>query len=162
VGRQTHGALAMPLSPDEVRAIIDRHRWQPGQRDAVLAEVAERKAERESSGEHEQPDVVVRKARPIEAAQPEAAMTQPTDAWIDYIRRQLDKRERSMSGAIADLLGPIEKQHKAALYELRVELAALKGELAELRAEAKVRGALDDVQARLDMLETPPRLKTVS
>ena len=31
--------------------------------------------------------------------------------------------------------------------------------LSNCRAEAKVRGSLDDVQARLAKLETPPRLK---
>ncbi len=42
------------------------------------------------------------------------------------------------------------------------EVALLKSELAEMRAEAKVRGAVDDLQARLAKLETPSRLKTVS
>ena len=64
-----------------------------------------------------------------------------------------------MAGAVADVLGPIEKKHRVALDELRTEVAALRNELAECRAEAKVRGSLDDVQARLAKLETPPRLK---
>ena len=57
------------------------------------------------------------------------------------------------------MLAGVEKKHKAALDELRTEVAALRNELAECRAEAKVRGTLDDVQARLAKLETPPRLK---
>ena len=64
-----------------------------------------------------------------------------------------------MAGAVADVLAPIEKEHKAALDELRAEVAALKSELSELRAEAKVRSAIDDVQARLAKLETPTRLR---
>ena len=30
---------------------MDRHRWEPGERETVLADVAEQKAEREASGE---------------------------------------------------------------------------------------------------------------
>ncbi len=123
-----------------------------------MTDLAEHRAERESAGETERPREpdVVRKQRPIAAAQAEAV---PTDEWVRYIRRQLDKRERLMTDAIADVIAPIEKKHRAALDALRAEVALLKSEVAELRAEAKLRGSLDDLQARLAKLETPPRLK---
>jgi hypothetical protein len=106
---------------------------------------------------------VVRKARPLATAQPDAVklMTQPTDDWVRYIKRQLDSRERLMADCVGDLLGGIEKKHKAALD------AARRGGAAQERAcriARRGRGArsLDEMQARLTKLETPPRLKTVS
>ena len=88
-----------------------------------MAEIADRAAERESSPEHEQPrgDAVIHKQRPI-IEQPEAVKP-ATDDWARYIKRQLDSRDRSMVGAIADVLGTIEKKHRAALDEMRAEVA---------------------------------------
>ena len=60
---------------------------------------------------------------------------------------------------IGEVLGRVENRHKEALDDLRAELAALRTEVSQLRAETKLCGALDDVQARLAKLETPPRLK---
>ena len=76
----------------------------------------------------------------------------------------MHKRQRAMEGAIADLLAIERDLHTKLEAEhavTRQELAALKSELAELRAEAGVRGTVDDLQARLAKLETPPRLKGV-
>ena len=44
------------------------------------------------------------------------------------IKSQVDKRERAMCGAIADVIAPIEKKYKAQLDELRAEVAALRNE----------------------------------
>ena len=152
------------LTPNEVRAILDQHRWQPDEREAVMAEMAARRSEREASGDQQPQADVVRKQRPLATAQPGAVkpMTQPTDDWVRYIKRQLDSRERLMADCVGDLLGGIEKKHKAALDALRSEVALLKRELAETRAEMGVRSAVDDLQARLAKLETPPRLKAAS
>jgi len=124
---------------------------QPGEREERLRDVAERQAE-----PYEQPhaDAVIHKARPIEAAQPEAARTRSmTDEWARYIKQQVSKSERAMGGAVADVLVDIEKQQKAAIDDVRQELATLRNELAELRGEAKLRGSLDAVTERLDRIE---------
>ena len=141
---------------------MDRHRWEPGERETVLADVAEQKAEREASGE-QWPHTDVIKARAIETPQPKAVRMSSTRAWAQWVDGRIKgsrvASEASVAGAVADVLAPIEKEHKAALDELRAEVAALKSELSELRAEAKVRSAIDDVQARLAKLETPTRLR---
>ena len=86
--------------------------------------------------------------------------TQAWEAWVNgRIKSQVEKRERAMCGAIADVIAPIEKKYQTQLDELRTEVATLKRLVSEMHAEAKVRGALDEVQARLAKLETPPRLK---
>ena len=54
---------------------------------------------------------------------------------------------------MADVLGSIEEKHNAALDEMRAEVATLKREVSELRAEARVCGSLDELQARLDKIE---------
>ena len=68
-----------------------------------------------------------------------------------------------MADCVGKVFGQVEKRHAEALDEVRQELAALKRELAEVRAEAKVRGAIDDVQARLDKIEQTarPALRTI-
>jgi hypothetical protein len=60
------------------------------------------------------------------------------------------------------MLGSIQKKYKAAVDELRSEVTTLKREVVGLRAEAKLRGTLDDMRARLEKLETPPRLRAMS
>ena len=132
--------------------------------------MAERQAEREASGDDAQSYVgVIHKQRPIEVAKPDAVkpMTQPTDDWVRYIKQQLDKRERTMDGAIADVVAIETKARQTLEAEhavTRQELLALKGELAELRGELKTRAALADMEARLARMETTPtpaRLRTV-
>jgi ribosomal protein L29 len=63
------------------------------------------------------------------------------------------------------LLADIDRKHKSQLDEVRQELAVLKGQLAELRVEAKLRGSLDDMEARLLRMEARPtsaRLKSIT
>jgi hypothetical protein len=102
----------MALNATEVREIIDRHRWRDGERDQTMADLAERLAERENSG-HDAPSYidVVRKARPLATAQPDAVkpMTQPTDDWVRYAKRQLDSRERLMADCVGDAREHSEK-----------------------------------------------------
>jgi uncharacterized protein YceH (UPF0502 family) len=49
--------------------------------------------------------------------------------WQDYIRRQLDKRDRVMSRAVAQVLVEEERQREA----LGQRVATLEAEIAELR-----------------------------
>ena len=68
-----------------------------------------------------------------------------------------------MGDVIAAERGTREKAETEAA--VRQELAALKSEVAELRAEAKVRGTVDDLQARLDQIEqygNRPVLKAIT
>ena len=51
-------------------------------------------------------------------------MTQPADEWVRYIKQQLDNRERSMVGAVADMIAPIERNRRAALDALCAEVRA--------------------------------------
>ena len=70
-----------------------------------------------------------------------------------------------MSGAIADLLAEEQKARQKLEAEhtvTRQESAAVKQELAELRGEIKVRGALSEMTQRLDKIEQArPPLRTV-
>ena len=86
-------------------------------------------------------------------------MTDTTQIWETWVDARIKASEAALSGAVADVIGGIQKQNQAAFDALRAEAAALKSEVSELRAEARLRGSLDDVQARLAKLETPPRLK---
>ena len=52
-------------------------------------------------------------------------MTQPTDEWVRYIKRQLDNRERSVVGAVADMIAPIKRNRRAALDVLCAEARAV-------------------------------------
>ncbi len=95
-------------------------------------------------------------------------MTQATDGgWADYIKRLIDKRQRAMEGAVADVVAIESKARQTLEAEhavTRQELLAVKSELAELRGELKTRSALADMEARLARMETTPtpaRLKTV-
>ena len=93
-----------------------------------------------------------------------AASTQAWEAWVKHeIRARLRAEREAVDGParLPTWLAPVATKHRAALDELCAEVAVLRNEFAEYRAEAKVRGALDDVQARLAKLETPPRLKAM-
>ena len=157
----------MPMSAAEIRAIIDQHKWRPGEREATLAEVAERKAERENSPHYAESYADV--ARPVETAHTQATRTRSTtNEWTRYIKAQLDRRQSAMSGAIADLLAEEQKARQKLEAEhtvTRQELLALKSEVAELRGELKTRTALADMEARMARMETtstPRQFKTVS
>ena len=67
-------------------------------REEVLASCQARNAERDEAERALAEPSRIQKAT---AAKP---MTQPTDDWVRYIKQQLDKRERSMCGAIADVV----------------------------------------------------------
>ena len=89
-------------------------------------------------------------------------MTDTTQIWETWVDARIKASEAALSGAVADVIGGIQKQNQAAFDALRAEAAALKSEVSELRAEARLRGSLDDVQARLAKLETPPRLRPLA
>ena len=152
------------LTPDQVRDVLAQHKWRDGEREVVLAEVAERKAERENSPHDAESYAGV--ARPVETAHTQATRTRSTtNEWTRYIKAQLDRRQSAMSGAIADLLAEEQKARQKLEAEhivTRQELAAVKQELAELRGEIKVRGALSEMTQRLDKIEQArPPLRTV-
>ena len=73
---------------------------------------------------------------------------------------------REGATAVADVLAVergARQKAEAEIAVLRQELGALKIEVAELRAETRVRTAIDGVEARLAKLETPlARLKAAS
>ena len=160
------------MTPEKRADIAERYGWQEGEREAMQRDMAERRR-RDAHDEM----VAWAKARNAERAEAERQaqaepsriqqstkaepMTQATDGWVGYIKRQIDKRERAMEGAVADVVGIESKARQKLEAEhavTRQELLALKRELAELRGEFKMRAALDDLQARLAKLETPPRL----
>jgi hypothetical protein len=82
------------------------------------------------------------------------------NAWADYIKRELDRREAAMSGAVADVIGKALAAERSARQKaeteitvIRQELSALRTEVSDLRAEVRVRGSLDEVQTRIDRIE---------
>jgi hypothetical protein len=164
------------LTRDEIDDVVRRYGWRDDdERAAALAEVAERqqrlatedtlawcKARNTARVEAER-----RSTEKPTTAKPETAMTgSMTDEWAQWVNGRIKASRKAseavLTGAIADVLGDFQKQNKVALDDLRTEVAALKREVSELRAEAKVRGSLDDVQARLEKLETPTRLRAAS
>ena len=148
------------LSPDEVRALMDRHRWQPGEREEMQRDIAERAALDDGSqwaGER------TAETKITTAAQPEATMVAPAEleAWVrDQIQQSRKASEAAIIGGVADAMGDLFREARTnaetEIAVLRAEVTALKAELVELRAESKLRGSLDDMQARLAQLEAPP------
>ena len=79
------------------------------------------------------------------------------EAWVNSrIKSSRDASEKSMSGALADLL--IKERSARAKVESDIatlcqELAALKYEVAELKGELKTKSALEAMAERLDKIE---------
>ena len=105
------------------------------------------------------PDEVVTKGYGMPATQ--AAPTLLTKEWQAYIERRIDTHNIAMIKAVADAVVTEEKARQQIDTDLIARVAKLETELTELRAEAKVRAALEDMATRLDKLETVPasRLK---
>jgi hypothetical protein len=172
--------------------IEERYGWQPCEREAMQRDLAER----QRRDGHDEAVAwakawVQEKAEaerlPIEkqtAAKPEMPMTtgpQTWEAWVDIrIRASRQASEKAMLGGVADAIAEVIKVERGARQKaetetavLKLELAALKSEVAELRAlktevaelrgELRVRSAIDGVEDRLGELEGPlARLKEAS
>ena len=144
----------------------------------------ERLAERQAQNAAEELARPVQPAKTEPTITKQHAMTAPAqpdeahwERWRNFIKSTMKPTMKHMDdaiiGAVGDVLGDVTKKINTEISEfrdkvgmlanetasLRDQLAALKAEVAELRAEGKVRGSLDEVQARLAKLETPPRLK---
>ena len=106
-----------------------------------------------------------------------------TEAWQNWIRAEIRTNQKAsgrvMEGAIADVIGEVQKALKSEITSerearqkadveisvLRQDLTSIRHELAELKGELKTRSALADMETRLARMETSPtpaRLKTVS
>ena len=174
------------MTRDEIEA---RYGWQPGEREAVERDMAERQR-RDAHDEavawakfwmQEKAEAERRPAEKHTATKPEIPMTTSTqtwEAWVDTrIRANRQASEKAMLGGVADAIAnviavergarqkaetevAVLKLQLAALKSEMVELRALKSEVAELRGELRVRSAIDGVEARLAKLQVPlSRLK---
>ena len=159
------------MTPEKRAEIAERYGWQEGEREAMQRDISERqrrdahdeavawaKAQNAARAEAERQSVEPNGSpEKRTATKPEAAMTDTAQIWETWVKAKIkasrEASEVAMSGAVADVLGPIEEKHKAALDELRTEVTILRNEICQLRSEVKVRGALDDVQQRLDKIE---------
>ena len=74
-----------------------------------------------SEDEQPQADVVIRKARPIETAQPEATMPSQTDLWASWIESEIRASETALLGGVADVMAEERKRAQTAIGELRRE-----------------------------------------
>ena len=80
------------------------------------------------------PDPVVTKSYPAPARRTVApAPADMTAGWTSYIQRELDKRERAMMRAVAQVVVDEERQREA----LGERVKALEAEIANLRAELR-------------------------
>jgi hypothetical protein len=119
-----------------------QHVWQPGERDAALASIAER---RERNAEELPPrptspaPTVIRKTRPISSSAA-AATAREAETWADWIeqriKRRADRDMRISTKAIAAVLIEQERARQAVEAELRAELASLRERIAALETRS--------------------------
>lgn len=126
------------LSADEIQDIVRTHGWQPGEREAMLDDMAERAALDDDLGAvHAEVKPAAEQSAPAHKLERESAMTTNTDRWAAFVRREVatarKASEKSLLGAVADVLLEERAKVEVELRVLRQELAALKTEVADLR-----------------------------
>jgi len=100
------------------------------------------------------PDDARRARRQVSQPAP-ASMTQQ---WVAYIRQEIRKNERGLMNAIAGAIVAEEREREKVAAEtamLRATIDELKRELEALRTEIGTAKRLEDLQERIDRLETP-------
>jgi hypothetical protein len=118
------------------------HLWKPGERDAALAALVER---REANAEELPPRPTLQapteppmEARPLSMPAETATKSAQATAWADWVEKQIKARSdadlRVLTKGIAEAMVDTEKARQAAEVELKAELAALRDEIAQLRA----------------------------
>jgi hypothetical protein len=131
-------------------AILERYGWREGEREQVMARMAERERQilREAVVvEARRPDVLrVPVAEPPRVDEPAEQAPNATDAWVRWVRRQIDKRLAREAQVIADATAQVlaaERSRTAA------DIAALRRELADLTARlARIEQARSTVPLR--------------
>lgn len=126
------------MTPDEVRECLDRHKWKPGERDALTADIAQRTA-RHERGEDEAtwsgpPNVPV-----IHKSHPGKAGMTATDAWDRRIAEKIQAHEQVLLAALGEVLAEQEANLQEANKTLAADLEAVQRRLAllEARLDAK-------------------------
>jgi hypothetical protein len=128
------------MTPEEVRAVLDRHRWREGEREQLQADIAERTAHREAgmdapSWAAAAPEqAVVRKTVPV-------SRTGAADAWNQHVAAMIEAHERALLGAIADVVAEESGKLQDANKALAADLEALQRRLAQLEARLEAKGA---------------------
>ena len=125
--------------------ILERFGWQPGEKEQLAAEMAERQrqmdaeareAERVREAERQRPTVVGKTY-----AQKKQEETAATNYWKDYIKRELDQRDRVLFKAIAVVVVGEERRASQAdddimsiVCDVRNRFDEMEARLRELRA----------------------------
>jgi hypothetical protein len=141
----------MALSPDEVRELLDRYSWKPGERAARLAALDERREAGDDADEWRAPEPtrepVIYKSRPVKPR--DTGMPNSSQLWEAWLDRRIERGLKAIEGGLADVLAE--------------ERARTDKIIAELRRENEALDALvEALTARLDELErrTSPGTKT--
>jgi U3 small nucleolar ribonucleoprotein component len=111
---------------DERRERIERYAWQPGEREAAMAELERR----ERQIQRERIDELLARPKPSAAAEPQpAARAEPTRSWSSWVRsevkRAIKANTKNLLAAIGDVLGEERRAHEKAVAELRARIEQL-------------------------------------
>jgi hypothetical protein len=128
------------------------HAWQPGEREKIEGDIAER--QRRIDAEPREVESERRTAPPPEPTAPpperitrQAASAAMTREWATYIRQQLDRRDRILTGAIADVMAEERDAYEKSVAELRRDNERAGALIEELRKQ------VGELTARLAQLE---------
>jgi hypothetical protein len=123
------------LSADEIREIVRTHGWRDGERDEVLADMAERAALDDDAGWPPATEVK-RAAEEPKRDTPNMQNTEWSQAWAAFIDARIKtsrkRSEKTMLAAIGDVLLEERAAHRKEVEELRATVADLAARLDKL------------------------------
>jgi len=162
-----------PLSRQQ---ILDRYGWQPGEKEQIEREMAERQRRIDAEArEAEQRRSVERQQRPLVVdTQRRQADAASVKYWEGYIKRQLEKESRAMTSTVAKFVGEElntqDRARKHAVEDLKEMIFDTQKRFhdhPDFAAIAALRQQIATLQARLDAIEAaaktaPAQLRSVS